>query len=441
MSQLTPEEQQILNTNPRPIIWAGVVIIAVFFGGLIAWSALLPFYGAVLAPGTVKVLQNKKVVQHLEGGIIDKIFVREGDEVKAGQVLIRLRDERIEASVSLAQGQLWAKLALAARLRAESGLAESIEWPQEMLDAADDPEVIDAKNKEGAVFESRLRDMKGKATLYSSQIEQLQRQIEGGQAELKAQQSIIASLEKEIAAKEVLLKDKYIDQAQILELQRRLSSSEGQAGSLRQSIAEGNKRIEELRLRIVDLRNSYREAAISELSRVADEIFQLREQLRPMRDSQTRLDIIAPVDGIVLNLLVHSENSAVIRAGEPIMDIVPKDSRLIIEGHIPPNEITNVYKGQKAEVVLSAFDRRTTPRFPGVVDYVSADQMTQQTPAGKMPYYLVHIVVDEAALKESGAYLYPGMPAECYITTSERTILFYLLEPFFKVMDRALKES
>ena len=159
-----------------------------------------------------------------------------------------------------------------------------------------------------------------------------------------------------------------------------------------------------------------------------------------MRDSQTRLDILAPVDGIVLNLLVHSENSAVVRAGEPIMDIVPKDSRLIIEGHIPPNEITNVYKGQQAEVILSAFDRRITPRFSGVVDYVSADQLMQQTPGGNMPYYLVHIVVDEAGLKEAGAYLYPGMPAECYIITTERTILFYLLEPFLKVMDKALRE-
>jgi HlyD family type I secretion membrane fusion protein len=367
--------------------------------------------------------------------------VREGAEVKAGDVLIRLRDERVEASVSLTQGHLWAKLALAARLQAESALAEKIAWPKEMLDAADNPEVIDAKNKEEAVFESRLRDMNGKAILYSSQIEQLQSQIEGAQAELNAQQSILSSLEKEIAAKEVLLRDKYIDQAQILELQRRLSSSEGQVGSLRQSIAQGKTRIEELRLRIVDLRNSYREAAISELSRVTDEIFQLREQLRPMRDSQTRLDIVAPVDGIVLNLLVHSENSAVVRPGEPIMDIVPKDSRLVIEGHIPPNEITNVYKGQQAEVILSAFDRRITPRFPGVVDYVSADQLMQQTPVGNMPSYLVHIVVDEAAMKEAGAYLYPGMPAECYITTTKRTILFYLLEPVLKVIDKSLREN
>lgn len=135
MSTLTPEELKVLDTNPRPIIWTGLLIIGLFFGGLIAWSIFLPFHGAVVAPGTVKVSQNKKTVQHLEGGIVDKILVREGDEVKAGQVLIRLRDERIDASVSLTQGHLWAKIALAARLRAESQLKAQVVWPQEMLDA------------------------------------------------------------------------------------------------------------------------------------------------------------------------------------------------------------------------------------------------------------------------------------------------------------------
>lgn len=440
MSALTPDEQKILETNPRSIIWTGVGVILFFFGGLLAWSAFLPFYGAVVAQGTVKVSQNKKVVQHLEGGIIDKILVREGDEVKAGQVLIRLRDERIEASVALNQGHLWAKIALAARLRAESQLATEVTWPEDLLNATE-PEALLAREKEHEVFISRLRDMEGKISLYNSQIEQLRQQASGAQAQLTAQQDIISSLRAEIEAKEVLLKEQFIDKAQILELKRRLSTSEGQAGSLRQNIAEGRKRIEELRLRIVDLRNTYREQAISELSSVSDEIFQLREQLRPMRDSQKRLDITAPVDGIVLNLLVHSEDSAVIRPGEPIMDIVPQGAKLVIEGRIMPTEITKVGKGQKAEIILSAFDRRTMPRFSGVVDYVSADQLVQETSMGSMPFYVVHVLVNEDELREAGAYLYPGMPAECYITTEKRTILSYLLEPFLKVMDKALVDG
>jgi len=441
MSTLTPEELKVLDTNPRPIIWTGLLIIALFFGGLIAWSVLLPFHGAVVAAGTVKVSQNKKTVQHLEGGIVDKILVREGDAVKAGQVLIRLRDERIDASVSLTQGHLWAKIALAARLRAESQLKPAIEWPKEMLAAEAEPEVRAARQKEEEVFVSRLRDMEGKISLHNSQIRQLREQADGAQAELTAQQDIIASLGGEITAKNALLQEKYIDKAQILELNRRLATAEGQAGSLRQSIAEGKQRIDELRLRIVDLRNTYRENAITELSKVSDEIFQLREQLRPIRDSKKRLDILSPVDGVVLNMQVHSEDSAVIRAGEPLMDIVPKDAKLIVEARISPTDITKVFKDQEAEVMLSAFDRRVMPRFPAVVDYVSADQLKQQTSAGDMPFYEVHLAVDEEALTKAGAYLYPGMPAECYITTTERTILSYLLDPFFKVMDNALLEQ
>lgn len=440
MSSLTPDESKILETDPRRLVLTGFIVIFLFFGGLIAWSAFLPFHGAVIAPGTVTVSQNKQVVQHLEGGIIDRIFVREGDEVSKGQVLVRLRDERVEASVTLHQGHLWAKLALAARLRAESQLASKIEWPDE-LTKSDASEAQLSLQKEGEVFESRLRDMNGKIALYNSQIEQLKKQGDGAEAELTAQIDIIESLRTEIDAKEILFRDRFIDQAQIFELQRRLSTSEGRAGSLRQTIAESKARIDELKLRIVDLRNSYRETAISELSKVSDEIFQTREQLRPIRDSQSRLEIVSPIDGIVLKLLVHSESSAVLRSGEPILEIVPKDSRLIIEGKISPTEITKVRKGQDTEIVLSAFDRRATPRFRGVVDYVSADQLVQETVHGAMPYYLVHISVDDEEVLAAGAYLYPGMPAECYIMTEERTILFYLLEPFLKFFDKAMRES
>lgn len=440
MTSLTADERKVLNTEPRTVIWTGLLTIVVFFGGLIAWSVFLPFYGAVVAPGTVKILQNKKTVQHLEGGIVDRIFVREGDEVKAGQVLMKLRDERIDANVALTQGHLWAKIALSARLRAESQLGNEIVWPQEMRDSLSIPEVVSAQKKENDVFVSRRRDMEGKISLHNAQIQQLYEQAEGAQAELNSQQEILRSLQQEIKSKKVLLEDKYIDQSQILELERRRSTAEGRAGSLRQSIAEGKQRIEELKLRIADLRNNYRENAISEQSKVTDDIFQLREQLRPVKDSKKRLEILSPVDGIVLNMQVHSESSAVIRPGEPLMDIVPKDSKLIIEARIAPTDIAHVYKEQHAEIMLPAFDRRITPRFPGKVDYVSADQLIQQTPAGGMSYYLVHIVVNEDALASTSAYLYPGMPAECYITTTERTILGYLLDPFLKMTDKALRE-
>jgi HlyD family type I secretion membrane fusion protein len=440
MSQLTPQEEKILSTNPRPIIITGLVLIIVFFGGLLAWAAFLPFYGAVIAPGTVKVSENKKVVQHLEGGIVDKIFVREGDYVEKGDVLISLKGAQINAAVSLHRGRLLAKLALAARLEAESVMARKVVWPEELIQAEEQNTAQEAMDKEGRVFASRRADVLGKVSLYNAQIDQLKKQIQGAKAQLAAENEIIVTLEDEIAAKADLLRDKYIDKSQVLELRRRLSTSKGRAGSLEHSIAESAQRIDEFKLRIVDLKNTYRENALAELSGVSDEIFQIREQLRPMYDAKKRLDIKAPISGTVINTTVHSERSAVIRPGEPLLEIVPEGARLLIEANLRPDEITKVHEGQHTDVTLTAFDRRSTPRLPGVVDYVSADQISRETPAGTMSYYVVHVVVDKQELEKAGAYLYPGMPAVCYITTERRTILSYLLEPFMNMADEALRE-
>jgi HlyD family type I secretion membrane fusion protein len=412
----------------------------VFFGGLLAWAAFLPFYGAVIAPGTVKVSENKKVVQHLEGGIVDKIFVREGDYVEKGDVLISLKGAQINAAVSLHRGRLLAELALAARLEAESVMAHKVVWPDELVRAKEQTTAQEAMDKEGRVFASRRADVLGKVSLYNAQIDQLKKQIQGAKAQLAAEKEIIVTLEDEIAAKADLLRDKYIDKSQVLELRRRLSTSKGRAGSLEHSIAESAQRIDEFKLRIVDLKNTYRENALAELSGVSDEIFQIREQLRPMYDAKKRLDIKAPISGTVINTTVHSESSSVIRPGEPLLEIVPEGARLLIEANLRPDEITKVHEGQHTDVTLSAFDRRSTPRLPGVVDYVSADQISRQTPAGTMSYYVVHVVVDKEELEKAGAYLYPGMPAVCYITTERRTILSYLLEPFMNMADEALRE-
>jgi HlyD family type I secretion membrane fusion protein len=440
MSQLTPQEEKILSTNPRPIIITGLVLIIVFFGGLLAWAAFLPFYGAVIAPGTVKVSENKKVVQHLEGGIVDKIFVREGDYVEKGDVLISLKGAQINAAVSLHRGRLLAELALAARLEAESVMAHKVVWPDELVRAKEQTTAQEAMDKEGRVFASRRADVLGKVSLYNAQIDQLKKQIQGAKAQLAAEKEIIVTLEDEIAAKADLLRDKYIDKSQVLELRRRLSTSKGRAGSLEHSIAESAQRIDEFKLRIVDLKNTYRENALAELSGVSDEIFQIREQLRPMYDAKKRLDIKAPISGTVINTTVHSESSSVIRPGEPLLEIVPEGARLLIEANLRPDEITKVHEGQHTDVTLTAFDRRSTPRLPGVVDYVSADQISRETPAGTMSYYVVHVVVDKQELEKAGAYLYPGMPAVCYITTERRTILSYLLEPFMNMADEALRE-
>ena len=429
-----------MDTNPKRYVIAGIAIIFFFFGGLLAWAMFLPFYGAVIAPGVVKVFGEKKIVQHLEGGIVDKIFVEEGDRVKKGQVLIRLKSEKINAQIDLLQGKLDFKMAERARLKAESLMLSKIVWPDELLKRADEPKVKAVMNEEEAIFISRRNDLLNKISLYKKEIEQLRKQKDGIRAQLTAQRQIYLALREEFLAKEDLFKKKYIDKTQILELKRKLAETKGKIESLKHTLTQLDQKIQEVQLQILNTKNKYKEEAVSELRKVTDEIFSLKEQLRPLVDAKKRLEITAPIDGIVYNLRVHSEHTRVIKPGEPLMEIVPEKCELIVEARIKTKDISRVYKGQNARVQFTAFDRRTTPPVHGRVFYVSADRLLVQTQKGVYSYYKAYVKVNEEELKKYGAYLYPGMPAVCYLTTKKRTIISYLLEPILKVADQALRE-
>jgi HlyD family type I secretion membrane fusion protein len=324
------------------------------------------------------VTQERKTVQHLEGGIVDEIYVREGSKVQSGQLLVRLKSEAAVASVDMLRGQLTAKLAQQARLLAESRLEETIDWPQELTARSQDPEVAAILKKERDIFTSQRADLLGKLDLLESQIRQLQEKIIGAEEEFDANNRIIAALQEEVEAKQALLEGRYIDMSQVLELRRRLAEREGARGRLRQTIAETRQRIEELNLQRVDLKNSYRTHAATRLSEVSDEVFALREKLRPALDTRVRLEIRAPIAGEVINLQVHSEGAGVVRPGQPIMEIVPEDAELIVESRIKPEDITKVRPGQSAKVQLTAFNRREVPPVDGEVIYVSADQLMDE---------------------------------------------------------------
>jgi HlyD family type I secretion membrane fusion protein len=269
----------------------------------------------------------------------------------------------------------------------------------------------------------------------------MEERIAGAREEERAVESVIAALKEELEAKEILLEGRYIDMSQVLELRRRLAEREGAKGSLRQSIAGTRQQIEELKLRKIDLLNTYRESADSELGTINDEIVTLRERLRPALDSRQRLEIRAPITGIVINLRVHSEKGGVVRSGEIIMEIVPENSELIVESRIRPEDITKVQPGQETKVQLTAFDRREVTPLLGKVTHVSADMLREQVGTGVQTYYLVYVHVLPEELNKQQVYLFPGMPAVCFIATPQRTVLGYLLEPIFFFLDRSLREA
>lgn len=425
--------------DPRKIIIAGVLIILVFFGGLGSWAALFEISGAVIAPGEVRVDTDRKTVQHLEGGIVDEILVRDGDLVDKGDVLVRLKGEQVSSSVTMYRGQLDSRLAMDARLEAEKSLADSIVWPEELLARRGDVNVASLMAAEEKIFASKRDSLESQISLLKTQMEQINEQLIGDKEQIRAEEAILASLKEELVAKRELFEGRYIEKSRILELERNFSSHEGRRGELLSKSAQLRERLAELELRITGIKREFVKEASAELAQVRQSVFDLRERLRPLKDAKTRLEVLAPVSGIAVNLQVHSVDG-VVAPGSPIVDIVPEGSPLILECKIQVQDITHVFLGQEAEVQLVAFKARTTPTVRGKVTYISADRLQMRTSYGEQPYYQVQVELDKDELTGNGLYLTPGMPAQVFITTKERTVLDYLLEPLLENLTHAMRE-
>lgn len=417
--------------DPRSIIRQGLAVILLFFGVLGAWAFWGEISGAVVAPGKIKVESERKTVQHLEGGIVDTILVREGQDVAEGQVLVELESVQVDASENMLQKQLVAQWAAHSRALAEKSFSDELVWPDGLVELARTVNSADVLDNEQKIFQARKEALRGQLSLLETQIAQLQAQVSGFEDQVRAETTIIGTLNEELRAKRQLYKERYLEKSQILELERNLASHMGERGRLRQAIAETKQRDAELRLRMEDLRNRFVEEATSEAGKLENDIIQTRERIRPLRDAKKRLQVKAPVSGKVVDLKVHSRGG-VVRPGEPLMDIVPHDTPLIVETHVPINKITEVYIGQDALVQLDAFDTRIVPHIPAKVTYISADRLEDKTAAGTMPYYLCYVVIDPQALKDAKLYLSPGMPATVFITTRKRTVLYYMFEPLLR---------
>lgn len=425
--------------DPNRIIRQGLCIILLFFGGMGLWAVFGHISGAVVAPGKIKIESERKTVQHLEGGIVEDILVREGESVSQGQALITLQSVQVDASTAMLQQQLVAQMAALERAAVEKVLGPSLVWSDELRSMADELRCTDVLANESRIFDSRRDALRGQLSLIETQIAQLDAQVAGFQDQITAENKIISTLREELNAKRELFRQRYLEKSQILELERNLATHEGSRGQLRQSVAEARQRATELKLRMEDLRNQFVATATADLGKLQNDITQTRERLRPLTDAKNRLQVVAPVAGKVVDLKVHSPGG-VVKPGEPLMDIVPENTPLIVETQVPVNKITEVYAGQEALVQLDAFDTRLVPHIPARVTYVSADRLEQQTPGGAMPYYLCHVEIDPAALRKENAYLSPGMPVTVFITTKQRSVLFYIMEPLLKSWDRALRD-
>lgn len=426
-------------TDDRSIRRLGYLILLVAFGGFGGWAATARIDSAAVAPGTVTVESYRKTVQHLEGGIVKEILVKDGDAVREGDILLRMDGTQAHAQLEIARVQYFSAQALESRLLAERNQAETIQIPEELKAEDSDPRVREAINTEQQTFIARRAALKGEIALLRQQIEQLQEQTRGLDALAKSKQQRITSYSSEANDFGQLAKQGFSDKLRQRELERAAAELEGERAQHLSDLSRAKLQMGQAELQILQLQKRLQSEVAEQLREVQAKLFDLRERMRALQDTVARTIVRSPASGTVVGMAVHTAGG-VLSPGTPILDIVPQGEQLIVEAHVQVTDIDKVHPGLLADVRFSSFKSRTTPVLEGNVMTVSADRLVDR--ATNLPYYLARIRVPETELsKLQGQILVPGMPAEVFVNTGERTMLQYLLQPFLDAAARSFREK
>ncbi|KIT15434.1 Type I secretion system membrane fusion protein PrsE [Jannaschia aquimarina] len=416
----------------------GIIAMSVLLGGFGTWAATANISGAIISQGRVAVEDNRQVVQHPDGGVVGEIFVREGDRVDENQILLRLDDTLLRAEAEIVEDQLRALEARSARLEAERDNQDIFEFDQDLLDAAaEDEEIADAVTGQRNLFDARAESIATQTEQLSRRKDQISSQIQGIESQREALETQLAFIEEELTAQQTLLAQGLTQAPRVLSLQREQARLLGQVGELQAAVAESEGRITEIDLQIVRLSTDRREQAIAELRDLRVREVELGERLRALEEQLSRLEITAPVAGVVYDLQVFSERS-VIRPADPVLYLVPQDRPLVIRSQVEPIHIDQVFPGQPVTLRLPAFDARTTPELAGRVVRVSPDAFIDE--ATRRAYYSADILPEDGEIDRLSQPLLPGMPVEAYLRTEDRTPIAYLVKPLTDYFNRAFRE-
>ncbi len=418
-----------------PVI-LGLIALLVLLGGFGTWSVMANISGAVVAQGAVEVDQNRQVVQHPDGGVVAAIQVDEGDVVAAGDVLIRLDPTAVGSERTIVQGQLHEVMARRARLEAERDGQPDVTFPFQ----ADTPDLQAQMDGQVRLFASRAETLATEAGQLHKRANQIRNQIDGITAQEKSLIRQLELLRQELASQQTLLEKGLTQATRVLELQRTEAGILGQMGELVASRAEHEGRITELEIEVLKLTSTRREEAITELRDLQFRELELAEQLRALDERLNRLDIRAPVGGVVLGLTVYTER-AVVRAAEPVLYIVPQDRPLVISVRVEPIHVDQVFVGQEVTLSFPAFDSRTTPQLKGRVVTLSPDAFTDEATGQSFYTAEIHLSEGELALLPEGLSLLPGMPVDSFLRTDDRSPLAYLVKPLADYFNKAFRES
>ena len=424
-------------STARPMT-LGLIALLILVGGFGTWSVMAQITGAVITTGQIEVDRNRQVVQHPDGGVVDDILVDEGDAVAEGALLIKLDSSVLTSELAVIEGQLFEILARTARLKAERDAEDTLDFDPILAEGGEDAaELMEGQER---LFEARLESIARATEQLTQQRAQIASQlvgIEAQQAALSTQRDLIA---EELADQQSLLDRGLAQASRVLALQREEASLLGRVGELTAQAAQAGERMTEIEIQILGLTTTRREEAITQIRDLQYTQLELSERRRTLRTQLDRLDIRAPVSGIVYGMQVFAKRS-VIRPADPVLFIVPQDRPLVIATQVQLTDIDQINVGQDVTLRFSALDQRRTPELKGTVTLVSADAFQDQN-AG-VSYYRAEVKMNEGEIEKlpEGSTLIPGMPVEAYVRTADRSPMDYLLKPLSDYFAKAFRES
>jgi HlyD family type I secretion membrane fusion protein len=422
---------------------AGIVVMALVVGGFGVWGNTAPIAGAVVASGVFVATGQNKIIQHLEGGVIRAIHVREGDLVEQNQLLVELEDTAPRAELRRLHLRRLRLTAMDARLQAEMKEEAGIDFPSELVHAATDPEVAQILESQRLTFIARKNNLNSDIAGIQEGIEALNERLQGSKVQLDGVKRQIVLLDDEIDTKKYLLQTGLVRKPELLVLQRTKANLEGEVGRILGEIGDAKERIARSHEQINGVRKTAIKTAVEQMHEVRGELADVRERMLAAKGVLDRIRITAPVKGVVVKLRYHTKGG-VVEASKTIMEILPLQEELIIEARVRPQDIDTVKSGQHAMVRLTALNQRITPMISGDVIYLSADTLADERKSqqvGPTDIYIVRVKLNRAeAIAIPDFSPTPGMPVEVYIKTHERTFFQYVVKPIHDSMMRAFRE-
>jgi epimerase transport system membrane fusion protein len=430
-----------LETDHRRRSRLGILVVILTFIGFGGWATLAPVDGAAVAVGEVIVSTQNRVIQHLEGGVVDRIYVDDGDRVQQGDILVELSDVIARSELEIIQSQLLEILGEEARLLAERADKPSIQFPERLTSQSEKPAFAAILEGQQSLFESRRDGLQARLDILNQGIDALNQQIQGQQAVSRNLSGRIASYEQEVAGWQELYDRQWADRTRINEMERELLRLKADKDSTKSEIGRLRSEISSTRSELLVTKEEFMEKMTTRLREVQQKKADLMARETSLQDTLSRLVIKAPVTGTVVGNKVYTEGG-VVKPGDTLMQVVPFNLQLAIKARVAPTEIDRISPGQKADVRLSAFNFQAAHVIESEVVTISADTFEDENTGES--YYEVRLRLTEqgtTTMAEQEMFLVPGMPAEVMISTGERTVLKYLLDPFIRLSEKAFRET